>query len=407
MLNVLVVEDDDFQRNIIVRMLHSLSVSSVNEVDNGKSALEIIHKQDIPVDIILCDLNMPEMDGLEFLRHVGEEQHNIAIIIISALDSKLVMAAGRMTRMYGVKLLGAIEKPIYLEQLKGLFLKYDHSEQKWHQPHEDFNFSLGDILQGILNRQFDSFLQPKVDLQSGQVTGAEALARWIHPKYGLISPYAFIPILEKNNQIDILTFQILEKAVQACRSLHDRNCKISISVNLSQTLLKDITLADKITQIVKNGSVEPRNIILEITETAAMSGIAHTLENLARLCMNGFKLSIDDYGTGYSSLQQLTRIAFSELKIDQFFVKDSTINNAAHIVIKSSIDMARELNVMSVAEGVETQREWDMLKEMGCNMMQGYYIAEPMSLPSFIDKFALNNHSTPDSIVTYPSPFKI
>src|SRR5690349_19101038 len=110
MLNVLVVEDDDFQRKIIVRMLHSLSVSSVNEVDNGKSALEIIHKQDIPVDIILCDLNMPEMDGLEFLRHVGEEQHNIAIIIISALDSKLVMSAGRMTRMYGVKLLGAIEK---------------------------------------------------------------------------------------------------------------------------------------------------------------------------------------------------------------------------------------------------------------------------------------------------------
>ncbi|PSJ16012.1 EAL domain-containing response regulator [Nitrosomonas supralitoralis] len=385
-LNILVVEDDNFQRKMIVKMLHALNVLSVNDVDNGRSALEIIRKQsETPVDIVICDLNMPEMDGLEFLRHLGEKQYNISVIIISALDSKLVLSAGKMTRMYGAKLLGAIEKPIYLEHLKDLFLKYERFENKWFPSTESINFSLDEMKQGIRNKQFETFLQPKIDLQTSRVTGAEALARWIHPVHGVIGPHIFIPLLEKNNQIDELSFLILDKAAAACRLLHNNNCKITVSVNLSLVSLDDITLANKISKIVKAADVDPSYITLEITETAAMTGAAHALENLTRLCMNGFKLSIDDYGTGYSSLQQLTRIAFSELKIDQSFIQDSVNNEAARIVIKSSIDMARELKVQSVAEGVETQQDWDMLKDMGCNTAQGYFIAKPMNLPSFID----------------------
>ncbi len=392
-LSVLVVEDDNFQRQMIVKMLHSLNAQSVSGVSNGKDALAIIRKQsESRIDIVICDLNMPEMDGLEFLRHLGEERHNISIIITSALGSKLVLSASRMTKMYGVKLLGAIEKPMYPEQLRELFSKYERSEKKWHTLTESINFSLGEIVQGIRARQFESFLQPKVDLQTNRVTGAEALARWIHPELGVIGPYAFIPLLEQNNQIDELTFLILEKAASACRLLHDADCKITVSVNLSLISLGDITLADKITKIVRRAGIDPRYITLEITETAAMTDVAHALENLTRLCMNGFILSIDDYGTGYSSLQQLTRIAFSELKIDQSFIQDSINNEATRIVVKSSIDMARELNVKSVAEGVETREDWDMLKEMGCNMAQGYFIAKPMkNLDTFIGYFAENN----------------
>lgn len=391
-LSVLVVEDDNFQRQMIVRMLHSLNVQLVNDANNGKDALEIIRKQsENPIDIVICDLNMPEMDGLEFLRHLGVEHHNISIIIISSLGSKLVLSAGKMTKMYGVKLLGAIEKPIQPAQLRELFSKYVRSEKKWHAPAESPSFTLNDITQGVRAKQFESFLQPKVDLQTNQVTGAEALARWIHPELGIIGPYAFIPLLEQNNQIDELTFLILEKAAAACRSLHDADCKIAVSVNLSLVSLSDITLADKIAKLVRTAGIDPQYITLEITETAAMTDAAHVLENLARLCMNGFILSIDDYGTGYSSLQQLTRIAFSELKIDQSFIQDSANNEATRIVVKSSIDMARELNVKSVAEGVETQEDWDMLKNMGCNMAQGYFIAKPMNLDSFAGYFAKNN----------------
>ena len=390
-LNLLVIEDDDFQRQMLISMLHSLGATSISGAGNGKQALEIIREVNSkPLDIALCDLNMPEMDGMEFLRHLGQEHHNIAVIITSAVDSKLLASVGKMTKLYGIKLLGAIEKPIMPEQLRTLFAKYDDSGSKWQQPVAEKSFTLNDILQGIHSNQFEPFFQPKVDLKTGQLVGAEALARWVHPEHGVISPYFFIPQLEESGNIDGLTFLILEKSAAACRLFHDRGFTLTISVNLSLVSLDDSAMANKVTQVVNKAGIEPQYIVLEITESAAMTNAAHALENLARLCMNGFSLSIDDYGTGYSSLQQLTRIAFRELKIDQSFVKDCADNEALRIVIESSIDMAHKLQVKSVAEGVETQQDWDTLKNMGCDTAQGYFIAKPMSEMAFGDFMA--NH---------------
>lgn len=385
-LNFLVVEDDDFQRRMVVNMLRSLGATSICDAGDGKQALEMIRGANPkPVDVALCDLSMPEMDGLEFLRHLGQEQQNISIVIISALDNKLLASAGNMAKMYGVKLLGVIEKPITLGQLHALLSKYERSETKRSQPVATTSFTLEEILQGIRANQFEPFFQPKVDLKTGRLVGAEALARWIHPEHGVIGPYAFIPQLEQSGNIDDLTFLMLEKSAAACHLLHEGAGALSISVNLSLTSLTDTTLANRITQTVCDAGVDPHHIVLEVTESAAMTDVAPALENLARLCMRGFRLSIDDYGTGYSSMQQLTRIAFSELKIDQSFVKGFADNEALRIVVESSIDMARKLRIKSVAEGVETQQDWDTLLTMGCDMAQGYFIAKPMSLASFVD----------------------
>lgn len=385
-LNFLVVEDDDFQRRMVVKMLGSLGAKSIFDAENGKQAIKVISRENKKtVDIVVCDLNMPEMDGLEFLRNLGEQQQNISIVIISALGSKLLASAGSMAKMYGMKLLGVIEKPIMLGQLQYLLSKYERSENKWQKSLANTSFTLEEILQGIRAKQFEPFFQPKVDLKTGRLVGAEVLARWIHPEQGVISPYAFIPLLEQNGKIDGLTFLMLEKAAAACRSFHDGGDLLTVSVNLSLVSLGDTALADKITQVVLNTGLDPRYVILEITETAAMTDVAHALENLTRLCMNGFALSIDDYGTGYSSMQQLTRIPFSELKIDQSFVQDFADNEALRIVVESSINMAHKLKVKSVAEGVETQQDWNMLKSMGCDTAQGYFIAKPMDINAFHD----------------------
>lgn len=386
-LSILVVEDDEFQRLMVVNMLRSLAVALIHDVGNGQQAIEMIRGGgEKSIDIVICDLSMPEMDGLEFLRHLGQEHHNVSIILLSALGSRLLSSAARMAKMYGIKLLGAIEKPISLTQLKDLFLKYERSENKWLEASSIADsFTLKDILQGIDAKEFEPFFQPKVDLVTDQLVGAEVLARWMHPKLGLVGPYGFIPQLEQSKNIDGLTFMMLEKSALALREFHDNGHIFSISVNLSLSSLDDTTLADRITRIVRNAGLDPHFIILEITETAAMTDAAHALENLARLCMNGFTLSIDDYGTGYSSMQQLGRIAFSELKIDQSFVKDLSESEAMRIVVESSIEMAHKLQVKSVAEGVETQKDWDMLKSMGCDTAQGYFIAKPMSHKSFIN----------------------
>uniref|UniRef100_UPI00261E902C EAL domain-containing protein n=1 Tax=Ferrovum sp. TaxID=2609467 RepID=UPI00261E902C len=180
-------------------------------------------------------------------------------------------------------------------------------------------------------------------------------------------------------------------SVAACRTLQDKGHSLVISVNLSLTSLTDITLADRVTQLVLDAGVDPHAIVLEVTESAAMTDVAHALENLARLRMHGFGLSIDDFGTGYASMQQLMRIAFSELKIDQSFVKDIAHNEALRIVVESSISLARKLRVKSVAEGVETRQDWDTLKSLDCDIAQGYFIAKPMNLDAFMDYCAVGD----------------
>lgn len=387
-LSFLVVEDDDFQRRTVVNMLRSLGATEVREAGDGKQALDVLHAtaNDHPLDIAFCDMDMPEMDGMECLRRMGQENHPVSIVILSTLDKALLASVGKMSKAYGVKLLGVVEKPIPLAQLETLISQYERSATDTPQPRAATQaFSLEEILHGVRVQQFEPYFQPKVDFKTNRLIGAEALARWNHPRHGEIAPYAFIPLLEQSGNIDGLTFLILRKAAAACRLLHDQGYAISISVNLSLTSLTDTTLADRVTQVVLDAGVDPHHIVLEITESAAMTDVAHALENLARLRMRGFGLSIDDYGTGYASMQQLTRVAFSELKIDQSFVKDFADNPALRIVVQSSIDMAHKLRVKSVTEGVETQQDWDTLKSMGCDTAQGYFIAKPMNLAALIE----------------------
>jgi EAL domain-containing protein (putative c-di-GMP-specific phosphodiesterase class I) len=165
---------------------------------------------------------------------------------------------------------------------------------------------------------------------------------------------------------------------------------LTVSVNLSLVSLTDTTLADRITNAVHSAGLEPRYMVLEITETTAMTEVAPALENLARSRMRGFGLSVDDYGTGFSSLRQLTRVPFTELKIDQSFVTGCAENPSSRAIVESSVDMAHRLEIKGVAEGVETQAEWDVLKRVGCDMAQGYLMAKPMDEQSFLGFCAKN-----------------
>lgn len=391
-LRILVIEDHNFQRKAVVHMLHSLSVDEVWQANNGKQALEMIRaEQNRPLDIVLCDLDMPEMDGMEFLRHLAQEQPGISTIILSGMDGALITSVEKMAHSYGLHLLGAVEKPLSLEQLETLLDRHQENrlamaQPKPHpiQPARDREFTLLEIEQAVEDMQIQPYLQPKIALSTGQIVGAEALARWIHPEYGLIAPDAFIPQLERNGRMEGLTFLMLESSAKAFLRLREAGCELDISVNISVSSLRDTSLAERITRVALNTGVEPKHLIFEVTESAAMTSVAEALENLARLRMRGFGLSIDDYGTGFSSMQQLTRVPFTELKIDKSFISDSAYNPSSRVVVESSVQMAHKLHVKSVAEGVETREECEMLREMGCDVLQGYFIAKPMDVDTFI-----------------------
>ena len=384
-LIVLVVEDHDFQRRTVARMLRSLGALEVLEASDGRQALELIPDA-AHVDLVVCDLDMPKMDGMEFIRHLGQTDLPISLIIGSAKERALLDSVEKMARAYGVRLIGVIEKPITLTGLKQLIGRHELPKLKAERASINTpRFTLEQIRQGLQKKQFEPFFQPKVELATGQLVGAEALARWRHPEQGLIAPYEFIALLEKSGNIDELTFAMLAAAADACRIWRESGLELTVSVNLSLVSLTDTMLAERITQIVRAARLDPQHMVLEITETAAMTEVAHALENLARLRMRGFGLSIDDYGTGYASMQQLTRIPFTELKIDQGFVMGCVSNHATRAIVESSVEMARRMVIKSVAEGVETQADWDALKATGCDVAQGYFIAKPMDASSFID----------------------
>lgn len=385
-LKFLVVEDHEFQRGMLLKMLARLGATQVSTAADGYAALEIVMSPGASIDVIISDLDMPGMDGLEFMRHVGEAHIPVAIILASALESVLLDSVETMTRAYGVKILGVIQKPITPEKLAELIKLHLPAQVNPNLTQtEALSFTIEEIVQGIRNDEFEPFFQPKVELATGRIKGAEALARWRHSQKGIVAPYAFVGPLEDHNQIDKLTWLILSKSVDFCREWRTSSgLDVSVSVNVSAKSLADVNFADRVIELVKCRNLDCRNIILEVTESAATTDIGHSLENLSRLRMKGFGLSIDDYGTGYSSLQQLARIAFTEIKLDQSFIRSAATQQAARIILESSIDMAKRLGIVTVAEGIETEKDWDLLRELGCDLAQGYLIAKPLESSEFL-----------------------
>lgn len=382
-LPILIVEDHEFQRRILARMLGALGAKQVLEAENGRAALALLDTGHAP-GLVICDLDMPEMDGMAFIRHLGSRLPDVPVIIASALDPALLGSVAKMADAYGVRLLGVLEKPVTRVHLAQLIAAGD-SERPRRAVSPAPSFPLAEIEAGIRNHEFVPFFQPKVDMRSGTVAGAEALARWRHPAQGIVAPYGFILTLEQAGRIDALTFLMLEQAAHATRRLREAGLDLTVSVNLSTTSLADVTLADRVTDIVTGCGVDPEHMVLEITETAAMTALAPALENLTRLRMKGFGLSIDDYGTGFASLAQLARVPFTELKIDQGFVTGCGENHNAHVIVEASLALAHGLKLKTVAEGIETQADWDALKALDCDMAQGYFIARPMDEAAFLD----------------------
>jgi EAL domain-containing protein (putative c-di-GMP-specific phosphodiesterase class I) len=327
---------------------------------------------------------MPEMDGMEFLRHLGKAHSSAAVIICSAQARSLLVSVETMAHAYGVRLLGAIEKPVTRERIEDLIAGYQPALPSNRNAAGVTSFTLNQVLRGLQEKQFEPFFQPQVKMATGQTIGAETLVRWRHPKHGLVGPNAFISLLEQSGKIDELTFPILEGAVNACRAWRAGGLELTVSVNLSLVSLADTTLADRLLEAVSSSGLAPDRLTFEITETVAMTEVAAALENLTCLRMRGFGLSIDDYGTGFSSLRQLARVPFTEIKIDKELVQGCAVNPSSRTIVESSVEMARRLGITSVAEGVETREDWDVLKAAGCDVAQGFLIAKPMENNSFL-----------------------
>lgn len=382
-LRFLVVEDQGFQRWLTGNLLLELGAKSVLSADDGVAALEILRGADPPVDVVVSDLDMPGMDGMELIRNMAGLKYPAALIVVSSMESRLVTTVGTMAQTYGVNLLAALQKPLNSKKLFAALASHRIARPQAQPGTDGGVVTAEEIKQGLHQREFTVFFQPKVEVVTRELRGAEALVRWRHPRRGLLYPRAFIETAEENGLIDVLTEAIVKDAAEHCREWRRANIDVNVSVNLSALSLSDVSLADRMTAIVQNAGLEAHHFIFEITESAAARDLGKKLENLSRLRMKGFGLSIDDYGTGYSSLQRLSRVPFTELKIDQSFVKGASAHASGRAMVESSLELAQKLEITAVAEGVENQDDWELLLALGCPLAQGYFIAPPMQAGEF------------------------
>lgn len=373
----LLLEDHDFQRRIGTDMLTACGAAEVLQAADGQSALDLIKASDQPIDLLVCDLNLPRMDGLEVLRHLGERHCAISVIVASSHDASILRAAEIMAKSYGIRIIGAVEKPLTRAKLMPMVLR--HFSQSLAKPRLPTPLMPPDeVASGLDRRQFLPYFQPKIDIRSGMMVGVEALMRWQHPDRGLIPPVAFIPVMEAHGLISQATFMMIETVLAESNCWREAGLDVPVAINVSVDSLSDTKLPDRLVALVKQVGSTPDHLTIEVTETVAMTDLGHSLETLARCRMKGFELSIDDYGTGFASMQQLTRLPLSELKIDQSFVTGATGTIILEALIETSVAMARRLNLKTVAEGIESIDDWQLVSRLGCDIAQGYFIAKPM-----------------------------
>jgi len=388
-IKILILDDEPFMLKLLARMLANLGYTSVSTCGNGHAALEMIDRPDDSPNLILLDLNMPEMDGLEFVRRLVERHYIGSLILVSGEDERMQQAAERLARAHKITVLGHLHKPASPEGLAELIGKWAAPSQNVSRAEKKV-YGADELRAAITNGELINYYQPKVRTDTGRVVGVETLVRWRHPVDGMVFPDQFISVAEAYGLIDDLTRVVLTNALAQARLWQDAGLTLKVAVNLSMDNLVSLDFLDEVVGLAAKAGVPPQTMELEVTESRLMEDLRTPLEILTRLRLKRFRLSIDDFGIGNSSLAQLRDLPFDELKIDQSFVHGAGSNDKLRAMFDSSLGLAKQLGMEVVAEGVEDQADWDFVRQRGCDIAQGYFIAKPMpaaDLPAWIESW--------------------
>lgn len=381
-LHALIIEDHDFQRKHISHCLHHLGIQNISMASDGIEALGCVKRSEeqcIPIRLVICDLHMPNMDGVEFFRHLSKLHFTGHIIILTAMDESLLSSVSQMVRQYGIKLLGALSKPVQTQVLKNIinnqFINSLANDDKLLPDH----INEKDIINALENGGLIPYFQPKYSFSTKECIGIETLARLQLPNGTIILPDHFLHFYKKLNTPKNFELAIYDKAFKLLNELVKHNKDINVSINICAELLDDISFYDDLLNLSRQKNIPTHLVTIELTEQNIFSEYTLAIEFLSRFRMNGFKISIDDFGTGYSSLKQLELLPFNELKIDRSFIIDIETDQKKQAIVKSIVDLAHRLKLSTVAEGVETVAAWDMAKKYGCDVCQGYLRGKPLT----------------------------
>lgn len=378
-LSVLVVDDHDFQRRIALGLLGRLGVSSLAEASDGTEALELLERSP-PPDVIVCDIDMPGMDGVEFIRHVAERRLADAVIIASGLDAGVLHAVKEVGEGYGLQVLGTIEKPLTARRLSDLLSAYKPGPSA---DLRDPNPGTADELRAALDeRRVDASFLPIVDLQRGAVSAALAVASW-RDTAGMerrVAPERLSAELASR-----LAESMLDRAAGLSRDLVTAGVDIALWTAIAGEALADVARADRLRAIVREHDADPRRIVLCVPERAVWRRAPGELEVLTRLRVKGFGICLGDYEGGHASDDALARIPLTAVALAPSLVGGAADDPPRAAALEEVLDALRERRLPAVARGCDAAADYELLMQVGCSLVQGEFIAGPLAAGELAD----------------------
>jgi len=377
---LLVVDDERIQRALVTRAVMPLGYVVDAVADLREAAAHLVQFR---YDAVVLDLSLGETEGISLLQALTGANRDTTLIFLSRLDDRVLAASLRLASHMGLRVAGMLRKPASPNALRALLrdapARQIPSANPTHSP-----VSADELASAIQHGLIVPYYQPQVSLGDRRVVAVEALARWPRRDGGSPPPEVFVALAEQTGLIVPLTFQIMRAALEASGRWRARHPNCRVAVNISPLVLADPRLPDEIELLLAETGQGPAALVAEITESTVIANPLLAAEVLTRLRIKGIELSIDDFGTGHSSLLSLLRLPFSELKIDRSFVSPCETDAEARKIVCATISMARELGMRVVAEGIETESIAELLRDAGCDVGQGWHFAAAMSEASLI-----------------------
>ena len=376
MHNIVLAIDDESAFLDIIRVVAKTANFAATVTTDPAAFKDALSAQ--PPSVVLLDLQMPGCDGIEMLHVLANAKCRAKIVLMSGFDARVMTLACGIGRDLGLDMGQPLQKPFRPAELRQVLASLRSNT---------LQVDAAKLHAAIENDELELFFQPLLTLSTRETIGFEALVRWRHPEFGIVMPDSFIGIAEREGLIARLTERVLELAATQVSTWRKQAIDTFVSVNVSAANIVT-SLPDELVCLCARHEIPPRLLRLELTETAAMGNHSLMLEVLTRVRLKGFQLAIDDFGTGYSSLVQLHRLPFTELKIDQSFVRGMANSEEASVIVGAIINLGRSLRLELVAEGIETEELLQRLIEMGCQTGQGYFFSRPMPASEVVDWMA-------------------
>ena len=373
---ILVVDDEPFVLKVLVRQLTQLGYEEILPYEHAQDALAALEDEDHEIDVVFTDLQMPEMDGVEFLRQLVARGYDGQVVLVSGEDLRVLKSAEKLAYSRGLRVLGSLAKPATREQLQQRLSTEAPSATI--SANDAPSYSADELRAAIAAGQIVMCYQPQAAFATGEVTGVEALIAWQHPRDGLVLVGRFLKMAEQHGIVEDITRSLLPGVLNEALQWRALGPDFRVGINLSIDDLASLDFPDFIVDAASAAGFPLSRLVLEITETRIQRNRLISLDILTRLRLKRISLLIDDFGTGDAALAHLRDIPFDELKLERSFVHGASRDSSLGSIVKATLSLARQLNMRTVAQGIDDIDDWKAMLEMGCEIAQGAFVGSPM-----------------------------